>query len=124
MAGVAVVTGASSGIGRSYAERLASNGMDVVVVARRMDRLDALKRELERGGVRVRTIVADLARAEDVQRLVTELATLPIELLVNNAGVAHYMPFAQLPVERARELASGLRGDQGVPRNIHRDPGG
>ena len=104
MAGVAVVTGASSGIGRSYAERLASNGMDVVVVARRMDRLDALKRELERGGVRVRTIVADLARAEDVQRLVTELATLPIELLVNNAGVAHYMPFAQLPVERAREL--------------------
>ena len=104
MAGMAVVTGASSGIGRSYAERLASNGMDVVVVARRMDPLDALKRELERGGIRVRTIVADLARAEDVQRLVTELATLPVELLVNNAGVAHYMPFAQLPVERAREL--------------------
>ena len=104
MAGMAVVTGASSGIGRSYAERLASNGMDVVVVARRMDPLDALKRELERGGVRVRTIVADLARAEDVQRLVTELATLPVELLVNNAGVAHYMPFAQLPVERAREI--------------------
>ena len=104
MAGMAVVTGASSGIGRSYAERLASNGMDVVVVARRMDPLDALKRELERGGVKVRTIVADLARAEDVQRLVTELATLPVELLVNNAGVAHYMPFAQLPVERAREI--------------------
>lgn len=104
MAGMAVVTGASSGIGRSYAERLASNGMDVVAVARRMEPLDALKRELERGGVRVRTIVADLARAEDVQRLGTELATLPVELLVNNAGVAHYMPFAQLPVERAREL--------------------
>ena len=104
MVGMAVVTGASSGIGRSYAERLASNGMDVVVVARRMEPLDALKRELERGGARVRTIVADLARAEDVQRLGTELATLPVELLVNNAGVAHYMPFAQLPVERAREL--------------------
>lgn len=104
MAGLAVVTGASSGIGRSYAERLASNGMDVVVVARRMEPLDALKRELARGGVTVRTIVADLARAEDVQRLGTELATMPVELLVNNAGVAHYMPFAQLPVERAREL--------------------
>jgi short-subunit dehydrogenase len=101
---MAVVTGASSGIGRSYAERLASNGMDVVVVARRMEPLNALKRELERGGARVRTIVADLARAEDVQRLGAELATLPVELLVNNAGVAHYMPFAQLPVERAREL--------------------
>ena len=104
MAGMAVVTGASSGIGRSYAERLAANGMDVVVVARRMEPLDALKRELERGDASVRTIVADLARAEDVQRLGTELATLPVELLVNNAGVAHYMPFAQLPVERAREL--------------------
>ena len=104
MAGMAVVTGASSGIGRSYAERLASNGMDVVVVARRMDPLGVLKRELERGGVRVQTIVADLARAEDVQRLGTELATLPVDLLVNNAGVAHYMPFAQLPIDRAREL--------------------
>jgi short-subunit dehydrogenase len=104
MAGMAVVTGASSGIGRSYAERLASNGMDVVVVARRLEALNALERELERGGARVRTIVADLARAEDVQRLGAELATLPVELLVNNAGVAHYMPFAQLPVERAREL--------------------
>ena len=79
--------------------------MDVVVVARRGKPLDALKRELERGGVTVRTIVAaDLARAEDVEDLGTELATLPVELLVNNAGVAHYMPFAQLPVERAREL--------------------
>ncbi len=104
MAGMAVVTGASSGIGRSYAERLASNGMDVVVIARRIEPLDALKLELERGGVRVRTIVADLARAEDVQRLSAELATLPVEMLVNNAGVAHYMPFAQLPVGRAREL--------------------
>ena len=104
MAGMAVVTGASSGIGRSYAERLASKGMDLVVVARRMEPLHALKRELERGGVKVRAVVADLARGDDVRRLETELAALPVELLVNNAGVAHYMPFAQLPVERAREL--------------------
>ena len=104
MAGMAVVTGASSGIGRSYAERLASNGMDVVLVARRSDRLDLLKRELDGRGVNVRTIVADLARTEHVQRLVEELATFPVELLVNNAGLAHYMPFAQLPIERAREL--------------------
>jgi len=129
MAGMAVVTGASSGIGRSYAERLASNGMDVVVVARRLEPLDALKRELGRGGVRVRTIVADLARAEDVQRLGTELATLPVELLVNNAGVAHYMPFAQLPVERARELvdvnalAPVLLARAVIPRMVERGGG-
>lgn len=104
MVGLAVVTGASSGIGRSYAARLASNGMEVVVVARRADRLDALRREFESRGARVRTIVADLARADDVQRLGVELANFPVDLLVNNAGLAHYMPFAQLPVERAREL--------------------
>ncbi|MGC1816599.1 MAG: SDR family NAD(P)-dependent oxidoreductase [Casimicrobiaceae bacterium] len=104
MVGLAVVTGASSGIGRSYAERLASDGMDVVAVARGADRLDALKRDFESRGARIRTIVADLARAEDVQRLSSELAKFPVDLLVNNAGLAHYMPFAQLPVERAREL--------------------
>ena len=104
MTGMAVVTGASSGIGRSYAERLAADGMDVLLVARRADRLDALKRELEGRGLSARTLVADLAATEDVQRLVAELDTLPVELLVNNAGLAHYMPFAQLPMERAREL--------------------
>jgi len=104
MAGMAVVTGASSGIGRSYAERLASNGMDVVLVARRADRLDVLKRDLQGRGVMLRTIVAALARTEDVQRLGRELDRLPVELLVNNAGLGHYMPFAQLPIEWAREL--------------------
>jgi short-subunit dehydrogenase len=104
MTGLAVVTGASSGIGRSYAERLAADGMDVLLVARRADRLDALKRELEGRGASARTMVADLAATEDVERLVAELDTLPVELLVNNAGLAHYMPFAQLPMERAREL--------------------
>jgi uncharacterized protein len=104
MAGLAVVTGASSGIGCSYAERLAADGMDLVLVARRADRLAALKRNLEGRRVSVRALVADLARTEDVQRLVAELDTLPVELLVNNAALAHYMPFAQLPIERAREL--------------------
>jgi short-subunit dehydrogenase len=106
MSAMAVVTGASSGIGRSYAERLASNGMDLVLVARRADRLGTLKRDLEGRGVGVRTVVADLGCAEDVQRLAAQLAGSPIELLVNNAGLAHYMPFAQLPFEQARELVS------------------
>src|SRR4029453_464987 len=73
-------------------------------IARRTDRLDELKRNLAGRGVSVRTIVADLGRAEELQRLVVELQTMPVELLVNNAGLAHYIPFAQLPMERAREL--------------------
>ena len=104
MAAIAVVTGASSGIGRGYAERLASNGMDLILIARHGDRLDELKGDLAGRGISIRTVVADLGRAEDVQRLSAELDTLPVELLVNNAGLAHYMPFAQLPVQRAREL--------------------
>ena len=99
-----MVTGASSGIGRSYAEQLAAKGMDLVLIARRANRLDELKRDLTGRGVSVRTVVADLGSAEDIQRLVTELDMLPVELLVNNAGLAHYMPFAQLPMDRAREL--------------------
>ena len=104
MAGTAVVTGASSGIGRSFAKRLAAKGMHLVLTARRADRLDELKRDLARHDVSVRTLVADLANAEDVQRLTTALDAMPVELLVNNAALAHYMPFAQLPAERAREL--------------------
>ena len=104
MARTAVVTGASSGIGRSYAERLAAKGMDLVLVARRADRLDELKRDLARHDVGVRTVIADLADAEDVRRLTAELEAMSIELLVNNAALAHYMPFAQLPADRAREL--------------------
>jgi len=104
MRGLAVVTGASSGIGRSYAERLASEGMDLVLLGRRADRLDGLKRDLEARGVSVRTVVADLSRAQDVQRLCSELESLPVRLLINNAGLAHYKPFAQLPMDEAREL--------------------
>jgi short-subunit dehydrogenase len=104
MAGMAVVTGASSGIGRSFAERLAADGMDLVLIARRAERLDELKRDLARHNVSVRTVVADLANAGDVQRLTAELDAMPVELLVNNAALAHYMPFAQLPAKLAREL--------------------
>lgn len=104
MAALAVVTGASSGIGREYAKRLANEGMDLVLVARGADRLDETRRELAGRGVAVRAVVADLGRADDLQRLVAELAALPVGLLVNNAGLAHYMPFAELPAPRAREL--------------------
>jgi len=69
MATLAVVTGASSGIGRSYAERLASDGMDLVLIARRADRLDELKRDLAGRGASVRTVVADLGRAEELHRV-------------------------------------------------------
>lgn len=105
MGDVAMVTGASSGIGEAYAERLAADGWDVIVVARRGDRLEELAARITGArDVGVRTIQADLSAAQDVQRLCGEFDRASVEMLVNNAGLAHYMQFAELPPERAREL--------------------
>jgi len=105
MAEVAVVTGASAGIGWAYAEALAARGYDLVAVGRRAERLDELATQvMAEHGVQVDAVAADLADDDDVARLCRRLATAPPELLVNNAGLAHYKPFADLPPEQAREL--------------------
>jgi short-subunit dehydrogenase len=85
---VAVVTGASSGIGAVYAERLAARGFDLVLVARRADRLKALAARLSRDlGPKVDILPADLTSDDDLSRVEEVLATNPlVSLLVNNAG--------------------------------------
>jgi len=85
----ALVTGASSGIGRAFAELLAQQGYAVVVTARRGDRLEALAAELtQKYGVAAHTIVADLAQPNAPEHIAAELKSrdLAIDLLVNNAG--------------------------------------
>ncbi|HUY22077.1 MAG TPA: SDR family NAD(P)-dependent oxidoreductase [Acidimicrobiales bacterium] len=105
MAGSAIVTGASSGIGAAYARRLAADGWDLVLTARRSERLDALADELGTAhGVRVRPVTADLGDADDVDVLCAVVEERAPDMLVNNAGLAHYMPFGELPAARAREL--------------------
>ena len=105
MARLAMVTGASSGIGEAFAERLAGDGWDLALVARRADRLEQLAARLGAAhGVEVRPIAADLADPARVEALCAAVAELPLGLLVNNAALAHYMPFAELPSDVAREL--------------------
>ncbi len=99
---LALVTGASSGIGAAFARRLAADGYDLIVVGRREDRLTALAASLT--GVRVEVLVADLATDTGIDTVAEVCATRPLTMLVNNAGVAHYMPMAQLPADKAREL--------------------
>jgi short-subunit dehydrogenase len=105
MPGLAMVTGASSGIGVAYAERLAADGWDLIVVARRVDRLDQLAARLnDEHRVKVDVFGADLGQPDEVSKLCVAIADAPLEILVNNAGLAHYMPFAELPPGLAREL--------------------
>lgn len=102
---LALITGASSGIGEAYAERLARDGWDLVVVARRKEQLDDLARRLASDhGVSVRAIAADLADDAQLGALVADAAEMKLDLLVNNAAQAHYMPFAELPPETAQAL--------------------
>jgi len=102
MAKLALVTGATSGIGRAYADRLAADGYDLVAVGRRRDRLEELAASAT--GVHVQTLVADLSTDEGIGVVAEVCASLPLSVLVNNAGVAHYMPISQLPAEKAREV--------------------
>lgn len=102
MSGLAVVTGASSGIGREYARRLASQGMDLVAVGRRQERLDELGAEFP--NIHVQTVIADLSTLEGIQHVIAAVGDQPVTLLVNNAGVAHYKAFIELPQEQAAEL--------------------
>lgn len=83
----AVVTGASSGIGEQFARALAARGCNLVVVARRADRLDALATELSTGGgVEVETLALDLAEPGSVSRVVAGCAGKDVGLVVSNAG--------------------------------------
>jgi uncharacterized protein len=105
MARLAMVTGASSGIGEAFADRLAADGWDLVLVARRRERLDDVAARVRAAhGVSARVIAADLARTADLEALCAEAAELGLGMLVNNAALAHYKPFATLPHDEAREL--------------------
>ncbi|MCX4982212.1 SDR family oxidoreductase [Streptomyces sp. NBC_00572] len=86
----ALVTGASAGIGLTFARELASADWTVTAVARSEDRLRALVEELGPGH---RYLVADLSTPEGQGLVAAELVQRPVELLVNNAGTAHHGPF-------------------------------
>ena len=99
----ALVTGASSGIGRELARQLAERGHGVTVVARRADRLEELAEELRaKHDIRVEVIPTDLTDQAATDRLIDEIAArgLKVEILVNNAGFGIYTPFAATDLEQ------------------------
>ncbi len=102
----AIVTGASSGIGAAFAERLARDQYDLVVVARRRERLEALAQRLQQDQhVTVEVMAADLTQPTELHAVEKRVAEdTALELLVNNAGFGGYMPFVNLDPDRAEEL--------------------
>ena len=97
----ALVTGASAGIGTAFATRLATQGINVVLVARRADRLEALADALGRANrVQTRVVPEDLERDGAVERIEARVADLPIGILVNNAGFSAVGRFEQVPRDR------------------------
>lgn len=128
----AVVTGASSGIGLAFARKLAQRGFDLLLVARRADRLEQLRDELTAAHpVRVDVCVADLADAAAVERVAELLAARPdLELLINNAGFGTMGYFAdsdlrlQLDMLRVHALAPARLARAALPGMIRRGRGG
>ena len=104
----AVVTGASSGLGRGLAARLADRGMSLVLTGRNQARLDETADQIRRAApsARIETVVTDLASRPGVTALLDHVADRPVEVLVNNAGFGSYGPFAEADPDReADEVA-------------------
>ena len=103
---VALISGASSGIGAAFARALAARGYALVLVARRRDRLEELAGELRRnGGTSVEILVADLARDEDLEAVALKIASeKQLELLVNNAGFGALGDYHEADLARQMEM--------------------
>jgi len=122
----ALVTGASAGLGVAFAERLAADGYDLVIVARRRDRLEELAERLD---ANVEVLAADLADPDALGQVEARAAE-GVDLLVNNAGFAGYRQFAELDPDVAENLirvhivATTRLSRAVLPRMIERGSGG
>lgn len=94
----ALITGASSGIGREIAKYLASLGYDLIIASRNTERLNQLRSEIKNADVRVITI--DFCREQDCFDLYDHLKEEQIDFLVNNAGFGAYGKFTEVPLDR------------------------
>jgi short-subunit dehydrogenase len=130
-AGLALVTGASAGIGREFCQQLAARGHDLLVVARDRTRLEALGRELGSGHrVAVEPLAADLSREADLTRVAERIAAAEPTLLVNNAGfgttgtLARTDPGRQAEMVRLHTLAPVRLTLAALPSLLRRNAGG
>ncbi len=130
--GTALITGASSGIGATFARALAERGYDLILVARRLDRLERLAEELRASrGVRAEVMAADLTKDEDLAAVEQRLSgETELTLLVNNAGFGTRGRFSDAELDtqermhRLHVLATLRLTHAALPRMMARDHGG
>ena len=105
---IALITGASSGLGSIFARQLAAQGFGLILVARRKERLEALAADIRaRHAVPIEVFPADLSADPDLERLEQRIGAIEsLELLVNNAGFNAPGRFARVPPERYRQMIS------------------
>ncbi len=103
----ALITGASAGIGKSYARKLAQRGYDLVLVARDGARLEALAAELRQTGAESEVLVADLTQSADVGRVEQKLESdAELSFFLNNAGIATVEPQLYTKLETIERLVA------------------
>ena len=109
--GKVFITGASAGIGASYAKAFAENGFDLVLLSRRKDRLQVLSNELESDGcIHCEIISADLSEKEEIKKVTNHIRQIDnLDILINNAGFATIGYFADIPIEKSMRLFHSKR---------------
>ncbi len=110
---VALITGASSGMGRASALALARQGASVVIAARRVEKLEELKKEIEVKRGKALVVPLDVLKKEDIEHAVDQTITTfgKLDILLNNAGIVEYAPFLELKEEQwDRVIDTNLKG--------------
>jgi len=103
--GTALITGASTGIGSVYADRLARRGYDLILVARNQEKLSEVAAQLKATGSSIETMAADLTKKEDVQRVADRLSSdTTITALVNNAGTASVQKLLDAKIDELESM--------------------
>jgi NAD(P)-dependent dehydrogenase (short-subunit alcohol dehydrogenase family) len=120
---VAIVTGASSGLGVAFAEGLADAGADIAICARRAERLEETKAKVEAAGRRCVAVPADVAKPEDCQRVVDETVEQlgKVDVLINNAGIGTAVPATrEQPDDFRRVIDINLNGSYWMAQSCGR----
>lgn len=118
---IAVITGASSGLGKQFAKALAGQGADVAILARRKEKLDELSKEIEAMGRRSFAVQCDITKEEDVVSAVQKIKEHygKIDILINNAGVANGLKAEEQSMDEwNRVIDANLNGVYLVSREV------